>query len=347
MAFSLNLPLKKKKTVDEPVPTEATPVSGSAPPSEDKPPAPAAAVRKPKPGVADRIAGEAKSFNANLRPFLPHDLVGGAIPHVPGAEDEAVWNAASHACGTEKVHYCYSVDDKRCWYLACPSSSLASNPDSWCPLAAALPGNSEYWDRETVYLYEQEGMASALRWDSETGRMQLYLGAARTLLPRIQSMDANFVTVNPEMATVVPWRNRALRTEKLSRATASALLYVGLLLTLVIALVLVAQLMMTNFVQRDLASVKMATEKASQDLMINAYNALQSDTIKHMVRIQELLDTLQKVDGTLVKYEIDKGKVLWEALVPPTFTNCDGALKGCQVVPGLEKDGRVRIKGSR
>jgi hypothetical protein len=66
-----------------------------------------------------------------------------------------------------------------------------------------------------------------------------------------------------------------------------------------------------------------------------------------MVRIQELLDSLQKIDGTLVKYQIDKGKVSWEALVSPSFSNCDGPLKGCQIIPGLEKDGRVRIKGTK
>ncbi|MBI4031195.1 MAG: hypothetical protein HY370_05915 [Proteobacteria bacterium] len=302
---------------------------------------------RPKPGIADYITGEAKTFKANLYPYLPGDLVGGSVPHVPGTEIEAVWNAAAQACGTERVHFCFSVDQGRCWYLACPSASLASNPDSWCPLAAALPGNSEHWDRETVYLYEQEGQASALRWDPETGRMQVYLGAARTLLPRIQSMDANFVTVNPEMATTVPWHNRALNTEKLSRATAVMLLYIGIAINLIAGLFILYQFTSIGFIKRDLVSAHSATEKASTDLMINAYNALQSDTIKHMVRVQELLDALQKIDGTLVKYSIDKGKISWEALVPPSFSNCDGALAGCQIVPGLEKDGRVRIKGTR
>lgn len=307
---------------------------------------PAAAAARMRPGMADYIAGEQKAFVAKLYPFLPQELVGGAIPHVPGTEDEAVWNAAAQACSTERVHYCYSVEDGRIWYLACPSTALASNPDSWCPLAAALPGRSEYWDRETVYLYEQEGMASALRWDPETGRMQVFLGAARTLLPRIQSMDANFVTVNPEVAEVVPWRNRALRTEKLSRASANALLYVGLLINVLAISFLLFQYVVTGMTQRDLASVRTASEKASSDLMFNAYNALQSDTIRHMVRVQELLDALQKIDGTLVKYEVAKNKAEWQALVPPSFTECAGALKGCQVV-GLEKDGRVRVKGSK
>jgi len=301
---------------------------------------------KIKPGIADYIAGEAASFVGVLTPHLPQEIVGGSIPQIPGTEEEAVWNAASQATGTERVHYVYSIEGGRVWYLASPSSTLASNPDSWCPLAAALPGNSEYWDRETVYLYEQEGMASALRWDQETGRMQVFLGAARTLLPRVQSMDANFVTINAEVARPIPWKNRQLRTEKLSRAASMALLYAGLAINFMAIIILLFQYAITNFVKRDLASVKAETEKVSVDLMFNALNALQSDSVKHMVRIQELLDYLARIDGTLVKYEVNKGSVTWEALVPQSFSDCGGILKGCQKNPGLEADGRVRIKGS-
>lgn len=298
-----------------------------------------------KPGIADYISGEARQFKIALKPFLPNDLVGGSVPHIPGTEDEAVWNAASQACSTEKVHYCYSVDQGRLWYLACPSSSMASNPDSWCPLAAALPGNSEYWDRQTVYIYEQEGTAAALRWDPETGRMQVFLGAARTLLPRIQSMDANFVTVNPEVAQMIPWRNRALRSEMLSRAAARSLLFFGLALNVIIITVLVLSYLNINFVERNLQQVRMQTEDASLKLMLNAANALQSDAIKHMVRIQDLLDTLGTVDGTLVKYDVQGGSVKWEALLPPSFQGGVGTIRG-QVQPNLEADGRVRIKGT-
>ncbi len=309
-------------------------------------------VSRVRPGVADYLAGEAKSFKVNLSPYLPQELIGGAVPHISGSEEEAVWNAASQACGTEKVHFVYSTDRGRCWYLACPSSSLASAPDSWCPLAAALPGNSEFWDRETVYLYEQEGLASALRWDPDTGRMQVFLGAARTLLPRMQSMDANFVTINPDLADAVPWRNRMLHTEKLSRAAAMALLYVGLGVNLLILLFLIFQYILTNTTVTKLDAVELQTQKASQDLMVTAYNALQSDSIKHMVRIQEMLDELAKIDGTLVKYSVEGGKVTWDVLVPQAYglamasKDYTGTIIG-QVQPNLEPDGRVRIRGNR
>ncbi len=299
-----------------------------------------------KPSVADHLAGEADRFVENLSTYLPQDLVGGSIPHVAGVEDEAVWNAASQACGTEKVYYTYTIEEGRCWYLACPTASLASNPNSWCPLSAALPGNSEYWDKETVYIYEQEGLASALRWDADTGRMQVFLGAGRTLLPRIQSMDANFVTINAEMADQVPWKNRNLMTEKLSRATTRTLVLSGILANVIIAAILIFHYTSVNFMQRDLAEVKRKTETASNQIIQEAYNAFQSDSIKHMLRIQELLDELRQIDGTLVKFVIDGKKVTWEALVPRAYQQGSGNIRG-KVQQGLEKDGRVRIVGNR
>ena len=298
------------------------------------------------PSMTDHLAGEAGNFVEKLAPYLPQELVGGSVPHVAGKEDEAIWNAASQACGTEKVYYTYTIEENRCWYLACPASSLASNPDSWCPLAAALPGNSEYWDRETVYIYEHEGFASALRWDSETGRMQVFLGAGRTLLPRIQSMDANFVTVNPDVADQVRWKNKSLMTEKLSRATGRMLLISGILANIGIAAILLFDFLSVNFMARDLASVKKKTEKISTDIINEAYNAFQSDSVKHMLRVQELLDELNQIDGTLVKYEVEGGKLTWEALVPKSYQQGSGTIRG-KVQQKIEKDGRVRLVGSR
>jgi hypothetical protein len=102
-----------------------------------------------------------------------------------------------------------------------------------------------------------------------------------------------------------------------------------------------------NFVNRDLDKVKMQSDAAAEKLMLDAYGALQSDTIKHVVRVQELLDILQKVDGTLVRYEVGKGKTEWEALVPQAIGANIPGLSGATVNPGIEPDGRVRIKGSK
>lgn len=300
-----------------------------------------------RPGVADFLAGESKDVVKKYSPYLPQEIIGGSVPHVPGTEEEAVWNAASQACGTEKVHFVYTVEGARVWYLACPSAAFASNPDSWCPLAAALPGNSEYWDKETVYLYEQEGVASAMRWDAETGRMQIFIGASRTILPRVQSMDANFVTINPAVAQVVPWKNRMLKTEKLSRAMARILILSGLTVGFIAALVLVVNLIGINFVDRDLNSIKRETDAAATKLLNSAANVMQSDTIKHMVRVQNLLDSLAKSNGYLVRYEVSGKVVEWEALVPQAFA--EKVVKensGAQVLR-IEEGDMVRVRGVR
>ncbi len=314
---------------------------------------------KPRAGLADLLAGEAKDFNPDLKPYLPHELIGGSLPQISGSEDEAVWNAASQGCGTEKIHYTYSIADGRVWYLACPSSSLASNPDSWCPLAAALPGNSEYWDKETVYIYEREAIASALRWDPETGRMQVFLGAARTILPRVQSMDANFVTINPDVATIVPWRNRMLRTEKLSRAVIRMLVLSGLFVNFLAVVILMISLVSINFVNRDLVEVKKNTDKAALELVENAANVMQSDSIKHMVRVQQLLDTVALSNGYLVSYEVSGKRVEWNAIVPQGLANTVIGETTFRVIEsgrsrtfapkvvGAEKGDNVRIKGKR
>lgn len=299
--------------------------------------------RPAKPSVFGGIAGiMSDGATPQLQPYLPSDLVGGSIPYVPGFEYEGVWNAAAQACGTERVHFCYTVGEGRCWYLATPSSSLASSPDSWCPLAAALPGNSEYWDRQTVYLYEQEGAAGALRWDSETGRMQVFLGAARTILPRIQSMEANFVTINPEVAKPVPWKNKALRQEMLSRMTAKVLLFTGLFVTFVSLLIGVGAYLTASVTSPQVDKAKSVTTEATNQLLLDASVALQSNTDQHLARIVELFNTIGSFGGVLVKYEVKQGgAVEWEALIPSAVQ--PSQLQATAL--GVEQ-GRVRIRGT-
>jgi len=301
-----------------------------------------------KPTTLDRMAGDAALVPEQLIPVLPSELIGGSVPYVLGLEEEAVWNAAVQACGSERVHYCYTVEGDRCWYLAAPSSALASYPNSWCPLAAALPGNSEYWDKETVYLYEQEGQAGALRWDPDSGRMQLFLGPARTILPRVQSMDANFVTVNPLMAEMVPWRNRDLKADQLSRAAGRALLYTGLSVALFALAAMIVTYVMAALLQPKLENARAETDTKSNELMVSASRAIENDTIKHFNRIQQLLDALYALKGTLVRYQVKPGnQVEWEALVPAAYTTePSGPLAGSKPIGQIEKDGRVRIRGT-
>ena len=297
--------------------------------------------------LMERIAGDMATARRLYKPALPDELVAGSIPLIPGAEEEGVWNAAVQACGTERVHFTYTVENGRCWYIATPSSSLASDPDSWCPLAAALPGNSEYWDKETVYIYEKDGQAGALRWDKESGRMQLFLGASRTILPKVQSMDANFVTINPETANICPWINLELKTDMLARATAKIMVISGAIVAIIATLYILIMFAYANILKPQLDETKSETELASMQLLNDAARSLENDSLRHIMRIQELNDNLVQIQGTLVKYEVKDGKTTWEALVPQAFaSSTTPALQGARPVGNqLEKDGRVRIRG--
>lgn len=278
--------------------------------------------------------------------YLPADIVGGSIPYIAATEEEAVWNAAAQACGTDRIHYTYTVHEGRCWYIATPSSALASNPDSWCPLAAALPGNSEFWDKETVYIYEQEGSAAALRWDDETGRMQIFSGPSRTILPRMQSMDGNFVTIKAEGLKPVPWTNRALMQEKLSRATVRGLFWSGLVVAAIALTFWLVSHIAATVIKPDVRKAQQETESATVNLMLEAGKALTSDSQRHLYRVQELLVSLQDVGGTLTKYEVDKGTVTWEALIPSSVASNVIARYSAEPL-GIEPDGRQRIQGKR
>lgn len=279
-----------------------------------------------------------------FKPYMPSELIGGSIPYIAGKEDEGVWNAAAQACGTERVHYCYTIDEGRCWYLATPSSSLASDPDSWCPLAAALPGNSEYWDRQTVYIYESEGQAGALRWDQETGRLQIYLGSSRTILPRIQSMEANFVTINVETAKPVPWKNRALNQERLSRMMVKGMFFTGAAALAFSMLVWVGAYSVANSLTPKLDAAHKLAAKATDDLMAEAANALQANTDAHLARVIDLLDTISSFGGVLTRYEVHPdNSVEWTAVIPSAVQ--PSQLQATAV--GMTPDGRIQVKGTK
>ena len=299
--------------------------------------------------VTERIAGDMSHARRLYQPALPDEMVAGSIPHILGAEEEGVWNAAVQACGTERVHFTYTVEDGRCWYIATPSSCLASYPDSWCPLAAALPGNSEYWDKETVYIYERDGQAGALRWDKETSRMQLFLGASRSILPKVQSMDANFVTINPDTASICPWINIELKTDLLSRAAGKIMVITGAIVAIMAAIYILAMFAYANLLQPQLDETKSETELASMQLLNDAAKSLENDSLRHIIRIQELNLVLFQIDGTLVKYEVKDGTTIWEALVPRAFASTNTpALKGAKPIGNkIETDGRVRIRGNQ
>ena len=122
----------------------------------------------------------------------------------------------------------------------------------------------------------------------------------------------------------------------------------GVIVAVSAAIILAFSWISINLLQRNLDAVQEQTQQASMQLMRDANSAMKSDTIKHMVRIQELLDSLTRIDGTLVRYEVENGRIEWEALVPRAFAV--EAMEKLSAQPDSEqkeKDGRLRIRGTR
>jgi hypothetical protein len=280
-------------------------------------------------------------------PYLPQEIVGGAVPYIKGMEESTVWNAAVQACGSERIYYSYTVYDERCWYIACPASAMASHPDSWCPLISALPGNSEFLDKETVYIYEEAGIAAALRWDEETGRLQVFSGPSRSVLPKIQSMDANFVTIDSELATRYPWQCKSLLQEHLSRTAISWLVKSAALVSVISFFYIIYVYAVILLYNNQLIQEQRDTAREAQNLLNEATNALQSTSHKHLFRLQELLDEIGNIGGVLTQYQVDnKGKVMWSAIVPAATPNENLSRLSARST-GQENDGRIRIEGQR
>lgn len=161
---------------------------------------------------------------------LPLDIVGGSVPYDPGRQEQDIIKAASMALGTERIVFHYSVFDNRCWYLAIPSSELADNPYAWCPLANALPGGDAFIDKDHCYIYEQDDVAAALSWNRSNGRMEVFAGAAKMVLPKLKTLQKPMKHLKADELSPIIWFNHRLNQEKQSKRTASLFLMSGLCL---------------------------------------------------------------------------------------------------------------------
>ena len=107
-------------------------------------------------------------------------------------------------------------------------------------------------------------------------------------------------------------------------------------------LVWVGAYSLANSLTPKLDKARALTNKATNDLMIEAANALQTNTDQHLARIIELLDTTGTFGGVLTRYEVRPGNsVEWTALIPSAVQ--PGQLQA--MAEGVEQ-GRVKVKGT-
>lgn len=277
-----------------------------------------------------------------VQPFIPDEIVGGIVPYFPGHEREAVWYAATQACQTDDVRFVYTVARNRCWYLATRSALLASSPDSWCPIALALPQEGNDLLKNTVYTYAQNGRMAALYWDSSLQAFHISVGETRGIGKELMMKDADIIVIDAAAACPMPWEQRERFTAEPDRLLSWIIVIAGLagaIISLMVMVTASSQVTTTPALEQPtLSRGARATETGAP-----------TDASTDVWRIMGLLDAIYTAGGTLVRYEVSaSGTIEWEALVPPSFSFDDSAILGTVVPVGnVTEDGRIRVKGSR
>lgn len=259
-------------------------------------------------------------------PYFPAELIGGTCPRVPGEEEEIVWNAAAEACDSERVHVVWQCHDNRIWYLAVRSSDLASHPNSWCPMAAFLPGSRGVADPPVCYTYFGEEVAVLMTVNSDG--LQIFRGTAPVVRAKAERMSremgqapvVNIDLDRIEQLAPVPWYSLSLFENRARRVLATLSVLAALLVCGVSFLVWLSANMAQMAAHHDLRATLERTQEKSMALLTMAENARSSPLRDQVTRFLNVNDGLLALNGFLQVYEIKDGKSRWRAIVPPSAT---------------------------
>jgi hypothetical protein len=300
----------KKKTADE---------AGAETPN--------AAIKKPSVDTSSSIARALGGKTTIIEEFyFPPEVIGGICPHVPGSEEETIWNAAAEACDTERVHVVWQAFDSRVWYLAIRSSELASHTGSWCPFAALLPGMKESVTPPVCYTYYGEDIATMMTI-TEDG-LHIYRGTNPIVRAKVERTarelgNAAIIDLVPDKITAftpVPWYSISLFEERARRILATFSILVSLSLTGLAFLVwLLAGVSLVSS-RHDLQEALDRTQSKSLDLMNAVQNLRAAPVREALTKFIDLNEGLLDLNGYLEIYVIQGGKIRWRATVPSNIT---------------------------
>ena len=291
--------------------SEDVPVPEAAPEAEDP-----SSVTRALVGVASII----EEFH------FPPDIIGGVCPHVPGEEEDIIWNAAAEACDTERVHVVWQVFDSRIWYLAVRSADLASHPNSWCPFAAFLPGMKESLSLPICCTYYGEEVASMMMI-SEDG-LHIYRGTNPIIRAKVertaQSLgQVSIIDLVPERIaalTPLPWYSMSLFENRARRILAAAAVALSLVLTSLSFVVwLLASLSLVS-ARHDLSAAIERTQSKTVQLLATAQDVRATPVRAALTKFVDINEGLLDLNGYLEVYAIKGNKVRWRATVPSNVT---------------------------
>jgi hypothetical protein len=258
--------------------------------------------------------------------YFPPELIGGTCPRIAGDEEEIVWNAASEACDTERVHVVWQSFENRIWYLAVRSSDLASRTNSWCPLSSLLPSMRGAGTPPVCYTYFGEEIAVLMIITGET--LQVFRGTgpivrakaertARELGPApIINLDHDFI----EQLAPVAWYSVSLFEDRARRILATVSVLTSLVIAGLSFLVWLSASMSLVASHHTLAEALDRTQEKSMQLVHEAEGMRSSPLREQIDKFLSVNDNLLSLNGFLNVYEIKDKKTRWRAIVPPSAT---------------------------
>ncbi|MDE1901707.1 MAG: hypothetical protein KGI37_08700 [Alphaproteobacteria bacterium] len=258
--------------------------------------------------------------------YFPPEVIGGTCPRIAGQEEEIVWNAAAEACDTERVHVVWQASGNRIWYLAVRSSELASQPNSWCPLASLLPSMKDAAPLPVCYTYFGEEIA-VLMIVTEDG-LQVFRGTSPVVRAKAERTSrelgqAPIVNLDPdrvEQLTPVSWYSVSLFEDRARRILATLSVMVSLAVAGFSFVVWLLANMSLLAARHDLSAALDSTRDKSMRLMTQAEELRRSPLREQIRQFLDVNDGLLDLNGFLNVYSITNGQARWRAQVPPSAT---------------------------
>jgi len=258
--------------------------------------------------------------------YFPPELIGGVCPHIPGEEEEIVWNAAAEACDTERVHVAWQVNDHHIYYLAIRSTELASHPASWCPFASLLPGTKNAAPPPVCYAYYGEEMATLMTITADS--LQIYRGTALVVRAKAERVareigNAPIVDLVPERIAElvpIPWYSMSLFVDRARRIFATLSVFTALVLTGFAFCVWLFASMAMVAAKGDQTEAHKRTQDKTMELLGTIEELHASPMRKQISDFVRINDGLLAINGFLETYTLDGGAVRWRAVVPANVT---------------------------
>lgn len=258
---------------------------------------------------------------------FPSELVGGCCPRIMGEEEKIVWNAASESSDSERIHLVYQAKGDKIWYLAIRSSDLASHVNTWCPFASLLPGMKDSVSPPVCYTFYSDEAATMMTITSDG--LQIHRGTSSVVRAKAERMsrslgDAPVIELTPdriEKMTPVPWQSLSLFEDRARRILAALSVAAALMVTSLAIVIWFFAGMALIASRADLDEIRSRTETKTTQLMRSVQEIRASPMREQLAKFSDLNDGLLSLNALLEVYQIQKGKVLWRARVPPNITS--------------------------